>query len=269
MNKASFSIKDAFGFGWAMFKEKLWFLLGLVAISGLFAALPDVVAKLTDDKIVFFLAQVISVVIGFVVDAGLIYVMLRLRDGKETKISDVFSQYPIVFQYFVAGVLYGVMVVGLPVLFVVYRLNDSVVNHTSSLFYARDLFILIPLCILSMYLVLRYQFYKYSLVDNYVDIVDSFKQSAKITDGQKWQLLRFSLAIIGINLLGLLVFGVGLFVTVPVTMLATVYVYRKLSAPVEEPEPLEESKIVLEPLDQSISIDEKVSKSIETLAPLE
>lgn len=206
MNTASFSIKEAIGFGWAMTKEKFWFLMAVLAVSAFFAIIPDVVDTFTNNRPILFLAQVASFVLGFVIDAGLVYILLRLHDGKEVKVSDVFSQYPITFRYFVASVIYALMILlGL-------------------------LFLIIP----GIYIALRYQFFNYSLIDKQGDIVSSFKRSAEITEGHKWHLFRFVLALIGVNLLGLLALGVGIFVTIPLSMLAVVYVYRKLSSPIKE-----------------------------------
>lgn len=251
MNTASFSIKDAFGFGWAMVKEKFWFLLALILISGFFGMMPDVIQRFTDNATVSFVVRVISIIIGLVVDASLIFIMLRLHDGKEVKVVDMFSQYPLTFRYFVANVSYGLMVA------------------------AGVLLLIIP----GIYLSLRYQFYKYYLVDKQMDIVESFKESAKMTDGHKWHLLKFFMATFGMNLPGLIglaffpaditqvntfsivaiLLSFGLFVTLPLSMLATAYVYRKLSTPIVEPEPIEEPQLILEPLDQSASLEEKAS----------
>jgi hypothetical protein len=251
MNTTSFTIKDALGFGWAMVREKFFFLPGLFLIAGCFAIMPDIAQMFTGNEVVLFSVKVISIVLSFIVDAGLIYTMLRLRDGKEVKIADLFSQYPIAFQYFTATVLYGCMVSGLAIVFALYRLHDASVNHPNFIFYAYDILIIGLLCIPGVYLMVRYQFYKYFLVDKQMDIVNSFKQSAKITSGHRWQLFRFAIVISGINFLGFIAFVIGLFITLPLSMLAIVYVYRKLSSASVESEPIEDPLVVLGSLDQT------------------
>lgn len=220
MQTASFFIKDALGFGWAMVKEKFWFLVLLLLVSGFFSMLPDIINMFTHNKGVSFVVQAASFVVGFVIDAGLIAIMLKLHDGREAKAVDVFSQYPIVFQYFVATVLYSLMVI------------------------LGFLLLIVP----GVYLALRYQFYAYFVVDKRTDILDSFSRSAAITEGHKWHLLHFWAALLGVNLLGLLALGIGLFATVPLSMLATAFVYRKLSSPVSETETdqeVEEVELIL------------------------
>ncbi len=51
-----------------------------------------------------------------------------------------------------------------------------------------------------------------------------------MTVGVKWHLLGFLLIVALLNLLGAIVFLVGLLVTVPVTMIAYAHIYQKLQA---------------------------------------
>lgn len=219
MNTASFSIKEALGFGWAMTKEKFWFLLALLSVSAFFGVIPDVADAFTDNSGLLFFVKALSFVLGFVIDAGLIFIMLRLHDGQETKVSDIFSQYPITFPYFVVSVVYALMVI------------------------VGFILLIVP----GIYIALRYQFCTYSMVDKRTDILDSFRQSARITDGHKWHLFRFAWAILGVNILGLLALGVGIFFTLPLSMLANAYVYRKLSSPVAEEEKIADEAIIAIP----------------------
>jgi len=211
-----------------MVKEKFLFLLSLLVISFVFAVIPDVAKKLTDNSAVILLTQIVAAILNFIVDAGLIYVMLRLYDGKDTKIEDLFSQYPITFRYFVAVALYGVTA------------------------FIGMILLVVP----GVYFMLRFQFYRYFLVDKKMGIMESFRASSKITDGQKWQLFRFALAIFGVNLLGLIVLGVGLIVTIPLSSLATAYVYRKLSSPVAEPaELVRDTPIIMDPISRGVEMN--------------
>jgi len=59
--------------------------------------------------------------------------------------------------------------------------------------------------------------------------IASMKESYAITKGRFWKLLGFWIVIGLFNLLGLIPFGIGLLVTVPVSALASIYVYRELS----------------------------------------
>ena len=53
-----------------------------------------------------------------------------------------------------------------------------------------------------------------------------------MTDGAKVDLFLFGLLIIGINFLGMLALMIGLFVTVPLSLIAYAHEYRRLSGAV-------------------------------------
>ena len=70
-------------------------------------------------------------------------------------------------------------------------------------------------------------FVPYLVVDRGLGPIEALKESWRITKGHKWQLLLLFLALVGINLLGVLALIVGIFVTVPITMLAFAHAYRR------------------------------------------
>ena len=72
-------------------------------------------------------------------------------------------------------------------------------------------------------------FVPYLVVERGLGPIDAIKESWRITKGHKWQLFLLVLALLGINLLGLLALVVGIFVAIPVTMIAFVHAYRTLA----------------------------------------
>ena len=74
----------------------------------------------------------------------------------------------------------------------------------------------------------KYQFAPFLIVDRNCGIKAALRESAGITTGVKWELFLFFLLVMGINLVGLLAFGIGIFTTLPATMIAYTFVYRKL-----------------------------------------
>lgn len=75
---------------------------------------------------------------------------------------------------------------------------------------------------------LKYFFVPYLVIDRKLSARAALKESARITEGHKWNLFLFSLVLIGVNALGLLCFVFGLLISIPVSMLAMVHVYRML-----------------------------------------
>lgn len=58
--------------------------------------------------------------------------------------------------------------------------------------------------------------------------MEAIKKSGEITMGSKGKLFWFGLLLGLINIAGAICLLIGLFITIPVTMVAMVYVYRKL-----------------------------------------
>ena len=90
---------------------------------------------------------------------------------------------------------------------------------------------LILLVIPGIYLAIRLQFYKFLIVDKGdIGPIESLKESWKMTKGYAWNLFLFLILIALLNILGVILFGVGLFVTIPISLLSYAILYRKLHA---------------------------------------
>jgi uncharacterized membrane protein len=76
----------------------------------------------------------------------------------------------------------------------------------------------------------RFCFAPLLVLDRELDPIEALHESARLTRGARGALIKLGLALLGLNLLGALALGLGLFVTVPVTFLATVRAMRVLQA---------------------------------------
>jgi uncharacterized membrane protein len=76
---------------------------------------------------------------------------------------------------------------------------------------------------------IQFQFFAYYILTEGCSPVEALKKSAAITKGSKVNLFLFGLLMALVNLAGLLCLVVGLVVTVPTTLVAMAYVFRKLS----------------------------------------
>lgn len=148
-----------------------------------------------------FLVGLISVAIGMFIELGLTTFSLRAHDSVENvTLNDLWNPAPFVY-YVVGQILVGIIViVGL-------------------------LLLIVPGVIASLALM----FTSFLIVDKGMGPIEALKESARITKGHRMALFLFVLAMVGINILGFLALIVGLLVTIPVSMLALVHVYRALS----------------------------------------
>ncbi len=74
----------------------------------------------------------------------------------------------------------------------------------------------------------KYMFTGFLIVDKGLRPVEALRQSGVLTQGAKMDLCVFSLLLGAINVLGALALLVGLLWTIPTSIVATAYVYRRL-----------------------------------------
>ena len=208
-----FSVKESIRFGWETFKKRPWILIGgfvlAMVISGVSSALLDP-GQNAPFTFATFLMGVASFVVGIFVEMGLVTFALKAHDSIEgVKIADLWNPKP--FWYY----LVGQIVVGVVVIF-------------------GFILLIVPGVILALGLI----FSSYLIIDKGRGPIEAMKESWRIAKGHKWQLFVFSSAMVGLNILGLLALIVGLLVTIPVTMLAMVHVYRKLEHAASEMTPV-------------------------------
>jgi hypothetical protein len=153
-------------------------------------------------KIVFFqcglylLYRMVHVIYSF----GIVRFLLDIYDYNVGEYRRIFTLVPPLTRRLAASVLYGIVV--------------SVGLH---------LFI-VPGVIWG----LQFYFYQFCMVDCNDGIRDSFLLSARLTRGVKWKLFLFVGSLVVLNGIAFILCGVGLFITVPLSYYAQVYVYRKL-----------------------------------------
>lgn len=133
---------------------------------------------------------------------GVVRISLDFYDYKTSSLKQLFSGFPLLYKGFIAGILY-----------------NALVSFGMFLF-------IIPGVIWAI----KYGFYEQILVDKNTGILDSFRESALITDGAKWSIFGLLFIFFCINLIAMLFFGIGLLFTYPALLLAQTFVYRKLNA---------------------------------------
>ena len=88
----------------------------------------------------------------------------------------------------------------------------------------------IPLLfVLGVIFSLMFMFSGFLVIDRELGPIEAMKESYRMTHGYKWSLLGLLLLLFLINLLGLLAFIVGIFVSAPVSLLAVTHAYRVLA----------------------------------------
>ena len=204
-----FSKREAIKTGWNIMKGNLGFFILLLIIVALISIIPAEISEELEDNYspLAFIIGFIGWILTIIISLGLIKIALRFINNEKGEFSDIFSQYALFFNYLLAGIIYyAIVIIGL-ILFIIPGIIWGV----------------------------KYQFFTYFIVDKKAGPIEALKKSAEITKGAKWNLFIFGILLGFINLAGALCFAVGLFITIPITMIAQVFVYRKLLSYIEKP----------------------------------
>jgi uncharacterized membrane protein len=198
--KPHFSKKEAISYGFKLAKENLFFFIILFVIVILITAVMSGLRITTmHTPLVSFALWLLQTIIDLVIGIGLIQITLKFIDNKEPEYKDLFYYQPIV-NYFLVALLTGLIVLGGFILLII-----------PGIFFA-----------------LRLKFAVYLVIDKNFSPVEAIKKSWAITRGNTWNLFFLGILFALINILGFICLIVGLFITVPLSMLATTFVYRKL-----------------------------------------
>lgn len=186
------------------FVAERWGTIIVVAVGAplLVSILSSVLEKALGDSPLKVAVNLATLALSLIVSLGAKRITLDLVDGKDAQIGDLFSQTKLFWKFLIASILYGlVLVVGF-------------------------ILLIIP----GIYFSLKYGFFGYVLVDHpELSATESLSESAHLTEGIKLELFFFTLVLMGINILGLIVFGIGLLYTLPVSVMAYTALYRSLT----------------------------------------
>ena len=196
----SFSISKAIAFGWNKFKENAVILIGSFLIMGVISFVFDS-SRFTDSPMTAFGVWAIGFILSSLVSLGLVRITLKIAEDKGVNFKDLIGEAHLLVTYIIAQIL-STLAIGLGLV----------------------LFI-IPGIIAGLGLM----FVQYVIVDKELGAIDALKESWKMTKGYKFKLLLFVFALVALNILGAIALMVGLLVTAPISIVATAYVYKKLS----------------------------------------
>ena len=204
MTEKRFSKKEAIKFGWDTTRANLGFFIIFLVVSILIGSFLNGFGDLFEKRLPFLsiIFNLGYILLNIAINIVGIKIALKFCDNDRRPLIEVITFTPKLFIKFAAGyILLSVLIA------------------------AGILLLVVP----GVYFMLKYQYVLYFIVDRDAGILEAFTRSSDITDGVKWQLLVFLIFLVLINVAGALCFIVGLFVSIPVTMVAAAYVYRRLS----------------------------------------
>ena len=187
---------------WEIIKKNVKLIALLMAAFIGYQVIQGMVQGFFGESALAALISLAFTVLTLFLEIGFIKIVLKLVDGQKAEITELWAYPQYLLRMIGASIVYGLIVV------------------------AGLILLVIP----GIYLALRLQFYSYYIVDKNAGALDSLRMSWKATDKNVINIFLFELLLIGINILGVIAFGVGLLITIPVTFVAVTLLYRKLSA---------------------------------------
>ena len=198
----TFSVGSCVRFGWETFKKRAWFFIGATIVYILLSwAISFVAHLITGGEQGNALATLISFPFSVLLTMGLTALMLKAHDNVDSvKIADLWHPHNY-WNFFLAYLIVFVStIIGL-------------------------ILLVVPGIIVAIAL----GFYSYIIIERSMGPIEALKESMRITKGHRWDLFVLMLACFGIAILGLVCLLVGIFVALPVIMLAMVHAYRTLA----------------------------------------
>lgn len=200
----SFSIEEAIKFGWTMFKTRPWLFVGITAFTVVLSQLGNMFKNTNGDSVqvtlVVAIFSILASIANFLISIGTQKFYLKAADGENPEFKEIFRHAGLWLNVLLGGITLSIIVVGGFIL------------------------LIIPGIIFAI----MYGFQSILIIDKGMGPIDALKESARITKGVRWHLFLFALSLLVLNIIGAICLVVGLLVTIPVTNLAIVHVYRKL-----------------------------------------
>ena len=217
--ETTFSFGEAISFGWEKMKKHFWFFAGVLILVWLMQVLPTGIANIFKGKMIFLYVILLmaDLIIRVIIKMGLIKIALDVVDKEEAAANTLFSCVNFTGKFILGTLLYFVIVLGGFILFIVPGIIWAI----------------------------KYQFFAYLIIDKNFGPMEAIKKSGEITAGNKGKLFLLGLLIVLINIAGVICLLVGLFATIPTSMLVMAYVYRKLMG---------EEVVVSEPIESSADL---------------
>ncbi len=226
-----FSAREAFSYSWETFKKNWKYFLGLEIVFLLVSFVPSaVLQKVFANNVALNIPiQILLYLYSLVLAAGLTKILLSVIDGKFLPTREIFTHYRLVWPLFITSIVVGFLILLLMLPAVIIFFGVSTILSQNAFGPFLTVILGVAFAVWVIYVSLRLFFWQYVVIDKNPGVQAAIRTAWNMTKGAVWPLFLFGLLAILVTLLGALLLGVGLLVTIPVVQVATVYLYKKLS----------------------------------------
>lgn len=236
----TFSATGAIASGWALFKKRPGIFIGAMVVVALAQIALELISRIPG------IGDLVAFVLGIFVGMGVLsFAIAAYENIQAVSINNLVRTSPF-WRYFIATLVKGFIAsapFGVAILLWMFRVGSEVTREDFQLGVLTISLGIITLLAFAwlVYVSIKLLWVEYFILQKDAKPMEAIKESFKITNGQWWNLFVFTLLVIAVNIVGFIALIVGLLVSVPVSMLAMVHVFKKLtgqntgSAPVSVP----------------------------------
>lgn len=232
-----FTIGEVLSRSWQILRSRLFTVIGAVFLSFIVGSILSGVGQAmqpADPNAAPNLPGVLLALAGMFVsvfmNCGLFTFLLNLASGRNAQITDIFSGGSIFIKVLLASLTLGVMYMGLVIVVALLMVVLTAIAPPLAILGA------MAAAVMGILFFTRYSQFYYLLADREVGPVESIKLSSQIMQGRTLQFMGLMLVNMLVNICGLLALVVGLFVTIPLSLVTTAVFYLAATGqPVADP----------------------------------
>ena len=166
---------------------------------------------------------------------GMLRITLNIINIKEVNFSQLFGSFDVLIPFVLATIVsIGILIIATsPGIILLLTSVAADWNSMSNLEAFDNWSVIIPIILIiipAVYISIRLQFYNYFLLDEESGIIESIKKSAEISKGYVGELFLLGAVLSLVILISTIPLGLGLIISIPLSTMATSYVYLKLKA---------------------------------------
>ena len=230
-----FSKREIITSSWNNMKPHLGLLilvsLFIFGLNLLLSALQEVLlGDITSQSILFTSA---AYLFQMGLHLGMLRISLNIINNKEVNFSQLFGSFDVLIPYILATIVLItiLLIAASPGIILLLVSVSADWDSMSNLEAPDDWSVIIPIILIiipAVYISVRLQFYNYFLLEEEGGIIESIKRSAEISKGYVGELFLLGAVLSIIILVSIIPLGLGLLISIPLSTMATSYVYLKL-----------------------------------------
>lgn len=232
-----FNVGQVLGDSFKIFQDQwqlIYKIFGVIFLVSLGLQIPNIAAQVTDSLALAGLTLVFGIVgwlVNLLMNAGRIKIFAQMTRGEDVEVNQLFAYKHVLARLVGASFLLGlVYLLILGVFGVIAAVLFFSLYQTNVAAFASGLILLGLIWLVTfIYISIRLQYLNFVIVDQNTSIGEGFSQAFAITKGQVGPLVVLGIAVVLLNIAGLLMFGLGLLITIPVTIISQAYVYNVLA----------------------------------------